>query len=323
MRDATDRIVQRTEVTAAGVKTVTRYGFTGSGDAPDFVLDVSSAATEWDLPLPGGVTAEFRTGSAVWSYPSIHGDILVTADQAGARAPGLAVYDPFGQVEDPRTGALGTVSANQSGPDTQQGNADYGWLGQHQKLSEHLGGIATIEMGARQYVAALGRFLQVDPVEGGTDDDYAYPNDPINAFDLTGQFVFLIPLAVLVAAAVGIAIVATAVVLGAWWVGQQIGSWLKATAFPWIGQVFSKPKPKPPASNVPPRHSRESASSRAAAEARAKDLSSKKNNDKGPLCRAFRKLCGRGDHYHVDVTTRAGRVVGTHHVYFPRNYNGD
>ncbi|WP_306295601.1 MULTISPECIES: RHS repeat-associated core domain-containing protein [Clavibacter] len=216
MRDATDRIVQRTEVTAAGVTTVTRYGFTGSGDAPDFVLDVSSTATEWDLPLPGGVTAEFRNGSAVWSYPGIHGDILVTADQAGTRAPGLAVYDPFGQVEDPKTGALGTVAANQSGLDTQQGNADYGWLGQHQKLSEHLGGIATIEMGARQYVAALGRFLQVDPVLGGTDDDYAYPNDPVNSFDLTGQFAFLIPLAVLLVVALGLAVLATAIVLGAW-----------------------------------------------------------------------------------------------------------
>ena len=71
--------------------------------------------------------------------------------------------------------------------DNGAGSFDFGWVGSNLKGLEHATGVGqVIEMGARIYQPMLGRFLAVDPVEGGNASDYIYPNDPINAFDLDG-----------------------------------------------------------------------------------------------------------------------------------------
>ncbi|MGE3238355.1 MAG: RHS repeat-associated core domain-containing protein [Thermoleophilia bacterium] len=52
---------------------------------------------------------------------------------------------------------------------------------------------ALVQMGVRLYDPALGRFLSVDPVDGGSANNYDYAlQNPVNVYDLDGRWAFLL-----------------------------------------------------------------------------------------------------------------------------------
>ena len=107
-------------------------------------------------------------GPDLYLYYNGHGDLAAEANSSGTRTA-LHTYDPFGAP-------LDTQPADQT-----VHRYTGAWAKQYDTASD------LILMGARPYDPSLGRFLAVDPFDGGSLNNYDYAGqDPINKFDLDG-----------------------------------------------------------------------------------------------------------------------------------------
>ena len=101
---------------------------------------------------------------------NLHGDIIAKA-----------------YLSETATELAAKADTSEFGVPTVTAPAKYAWLGASELPTELPSGVVT--MGVRSYVPQIGRFLQPDPIPGGSADAYTYTyGDPINSADPTGDY---------------------------------------------------------------------------------------------------------------------------------------
>ncbi|MGH2625451.1 MAG: RHS repeat-associated core domain-containing protein, partial [Anaerolineales bacterium] len=149
----------------------TIFGYDGAGDSPAYSRPASGGTITTFLRGASGQLVTYAGTTASYPISNGHGDVVGVTDGNGAF------------TTNPTTDEFGVASTT----------VQYGWLGDHQRMATG-GNLGLIRMGVRLYDPSLARFLQVDPVEGGSCNDYDYVcGDPINKLDLDGQVCWSCP----------------------------------------------------------------------------------------------------------------------------------
>jgi RHS repeat-associated protein len=163
--DPTDRVLQLE--TASATQT---WHYAAETDSPAWIEE-NATGTTWSRNVagPGGtlVAIADQSGVAPLQLTNLHGDVVATASMSGTA-----------------TALLTTADSNEFGVPREPGGR-YGWLGGLGRAVDPA--TNALLMGARVYLPTAGRFLQVDPVTGGSSNSYDYGGqDPVGNLDPAG-----------------------------------------------------------------------------------------------------------------------------------------
>jgi RHS repeat-associated protein len=141
------------------------------------------------LDSPAWIAENAATTTYTRMIDGPDGDLAAIRDGAGTRLQLTNLHDDI--VAEASTNASTTKltvlgDATEFGTPRQQSDRRRTWLGGENRSTDLRSGVMT--MGVRTYVPGIGRFLQTDPIRGGSANDYDYVNqDPVNNYDLSGR----------------------------------------------------------------------------------------------------------------------------------------